>query len=45
MYTAEKAAIAGDSWDISDPDGDYVCTVVGRGGVEALLSHLNRIPS
>jgi hypothetical protein len=29
-------------WAILDPDGDYICTVIGELAADALLSHLNR---
>jgi len=29
-------------WDIMDPNGDIICTVLYHSDAEALLSHLNR---
>lgn len=40
MYTAEQDQDG--HWDILDPDGDIIATVLSRHDVEKLLSHLNR---
>jgi len=29
-------------WEILDPDGDQICTIIGKDNAEALLSHLNK---
>ncbi len=42
MYTKEEG-MDEYGWDIMDPDGNLICTVVGsEEAVDALLSHLNR---
>lgn len=40
MYTASQDQDG--HWDILDPDGDIICTLISHYGVETLLSHLNR---
>jgi hypothetical protein len=43
MYTAQLSTDDPDgNWDILDPDGDYICMVLGKAAADALLSHLNR---
>lgn len=45
MYTTQKVNTIDQSldyWEILDPDGDWICTVIGEDNANALLSHLNR---
>lgn len=42
MYTMLRDDVYEDHWVILDPQGDSVCTVIGEGAAEGLLTHLNR---
>jgi hypothetical protein len=42
MYTYKKANDCDNYYDIFDPEGDFVCVVIGLYDAEALISHLNR---
>lgn len=43
MYTHHAHAFEDNRWHIHDPDGDWICTILGtEDEALALLSHLNR---
>lgn len=42
MYTYEKANDCDNYYNIFDPEGDFVCVVIGLQDAKTVITHLNR---